>query len=170
MTPLARALRQEGTPRPLASLLLCLLAALSPGCAGGARAPGPDPGGPSPAQADVPPSPTPVQITLQVSASSPLPGTSYRARLREIVSDSRCPLGVTCVWAGEVTARIDLLAGDSVARSLDLTLGGADGQAARKQIEGGTLELRSVRPYPREGDRTPPERYAADLTWTPGLR
>ncbi len=49
-------------------------------------------------------------FTLGPGQSASIPGEDLTVRFAEVVSDSRCPAGVTCIWAGEV----ELPAGDNL--------------------------------------------------------
>jgi hypothetical protein len=67
-----------------------------------------------------------------------------RLRPDRVVEDSRCPIGVQCVWAGRVVLRATLL-GRQGARSVDLTLG------SPVQISGGAVTLVAVEPQRAPG-------------------
>lgn len=83
--------------------------------------------------------------------------TNLEIRWLEI-SDSRCPKGVTCVWAGEVkvTLEVNATAADGIKTTeLQLTRP-ARGKAANDSIDGYEFELLDVDPYPV--DRVTPAR------------
>ena len=65
------------------------------------------------------------------------------------IEDSRCPQGVTCIWAGEVTVRIRVREGGDD-REIALTLGARPGSDTVKTSRH-ELRLSDVSPYPREG-------------------
>ena len=44
----------------------------------------------------------------KVKQNSCINGKGYQLVLKEVLADSRCPEGVTCVWAGEVSAVISV--------------------------------------------------------------
>lgn len=62
------------------------------------------------------------------------------------VQDSRCPKGVTCVWAGEAVVGIEYAAGEESGR-IDLGLQAREMPASRN-VAGRGLTLLSVEPYP----------------------
>lgn len=65
-------------------------------------------------------------------------------KLLKIVSDSRCPLGVKCVWAGEVTAEIELKSGSFLGK---VTLSNRGGEY---MFENYLIKLTQVRPEKRQ--------------------
>ena len=98
--------------------------------------------------------------------ATPLALLSVRARLNEtvdltrgaritplkVLEDSRCPIGVQCVWAGQVrvSVMIDTKGGSSTAA---LTGGKPVSTAA------GALELTQIAPTKRKGVTIYPEEY-----------
>ena len=80
--------------------------------------PGPDPT--TPTTLDVSSQPAVVPGTYQLPLDQPVAvGGGATLRLVEL-EDSRCPEGVMCVWAGELTARV-VWSSDGVDAPLDLT-------------------------------------------------
>lgn len=54
------------------------------------------------------PSPSATSTTLTTYLGGTVTGMNVSINPREVVSDSRCPTGVQCIWAGEVTVRTAL--------------------------------------------------------------
>lgn len=75
-----------------------------------------------------------------------------------IKEDSRCPKNVNCIWAGQVTAALNV-----DGQALELTLGSREKGKNSQVINGYTLELLSVNPYPVDGNNIPPGDYTAEL-------
>lgn len=61
------------------------------------------------------------------------------------VTDSRCPTGVQCIWAGEATAPVTLAQGEDTS-TLDMKL-----DAGAVTFEGYLISLTAALPYPKEG-------------------
>ncbi len=64
----------------------------------------------------------------------------------EVVSDSRCPSGVQCIWAGEIKVKV----------TMETTVGhGAQEFTLEKPVTFGKylITLKEVSPYPKEGER-----------------
>jgi hypothetical protein len=72
-----------------------------------------------------------------------------RVRPDRLIEDSRCPSDAQCVWAGRVIVRAYVSSGGST-KQLDLTLG------MPVKVADGTLELVSVSPERREGEKLAP--------------
>ncbi len=123
---------------------------------------------------------TPLAITgytLQQAADSiPLP---YRTDVRvgdvwmnlgDVPSDSRCPTGVTCVWAGDAVASIAVhpgcykegCASPSVGLSLHTTIDPREGDAL-----GYHVQLLALRPEPARDITIDPTRYVAWVRVSP---
>ena len=74
-----------------------------------------------------------------------------------VVSDSRCPSGVVCVWEGEVTVALTLSESDGpVAFTLS-------DDSPTRVVGGYTFELVSVQPSPVAGTATPENAYRATI-------
>lgn len=76
-------------------------------------------------------------------------------RLDRVIEDSRCPVGVTCVWPGRVVLRATV-SGGSWSKPMDLVLG------VPVDVADGKLTLVSVTPARKKGEtaRTTPSRFA----------
>ena len=69
------------------------------------------------------------------------------------VNDSRCPEGVVCVWAGEVTLKGDWISnGSTTSVELHSVMSGL-----QKQPDGYTIKIVDVKPYPKAGVTIQPE-------------
>ena len=44
----------------------------------------------------------------KIKQNSCIKGEGYKLLLKEVLTDSRCPEGVTCVWAGEVSVIVSV--------------------------------------------------------------
>ncbi len=88
-------------------------------------------------------------------------------KFKEVISDSRCPKGVTCIWAGEAKVLVGVyednrLVGEEI---LTLTTAGSEisgfgdyFSAMNLQVIGGNLQ-----PYPVIGQKTVMEDYCLRL-------
>ncbi|WP_203310313.1 hypothetical protein [Sphingomonas beigongshangi] len=72
-----------------------------------------------------------------------------------VIEDSRCPVGVTCVWVGWVVLRATV-SGGSWSKPMNLIL------SVPADVADGTLTLVSVTPARKKGEtaRTTPSRFA----------
>lgn len=86
-------------------------------------------------------------------------GTGHTVTFESVAEDSRCPTGVTCVWAGN--ARVSLRLGVA---GRDTTVALNTGIEPRTtRIGDVTLELKAVTPFPQAGTSTPAESYRVTL-------
>jgi murein endopeptidase len=53
------------------------------------------------------------EFTLAVGQTATVAGENLGTKFVEVVSDSRCPKGATCIWAGEASCLIELTASDA---------------------------------------------------------
>ena len=49
-------------------------------------------------------------------------GNDYEMKISKIISDSRCPEGVTCVWAGEVQLELEIYKNQEIEKSETLSI------------------------------------------------
>ena len=83
-----------------------------------------------------------------------------RARFEEVLSDSRCPTNVECVWAGDALVAFTLTVGADEQR-IELSL--ADAAKRRASFHGFSVELTSVNPYPVGNQPIAPRDYRASI-------
>jgi hypothetical protein len=102
------------------------------------------------------------QFNLRVGQQAAVEGEDFKITLASVANDSRCPKGVTCVWAGNAEAVIEAEAGGSPASLKLNTQGGANfpKEGKHHQYMVGLVELN---PYPREGGAIKTTDYVATL-------
>ena len=69
----------------------------------------------------------------------------------EVVEDSRCPRGVTCVWEGRVSCMIEITCRESLYR-ITLTQPGLTDWPTKESFNHYQISF-GVEPYPEAGDR-----------------
>ena len=66
------------------------------------------------------------------------------------LDDSRCPIGVTCVWEGQIVATVEVARGAEGSAELELVLrAGTESETSRAFDH--ELVLRGVDPHPKDG-------------------
>jgi hypothetical protein len=116
--------------------------------------------GPSPQS----PLPVPGSRQLRIGDAVPLAGTDYRLRLEELSGDSRCPVDVVCVRAGEVTLQARLVAEPGMGLPdipVELRSDGAT------TADGVVLRITAVKPLPHAGVRIPERDYRLTVAVQP---
>ncbi len=86
-------------------------------------------------------------------------------KFKEVVSDSRCPKEVTCIWAGEAKVRVEFFKngeslGEKVINGNKFSLNGI----FQNEFEG-SLNF-TLSPYPQVNNRTQPSEYTLELNVT----
>ncbi|MDX1542590.1 MAG: hypothetical protein R3214_01490 [Christiangramia sp.] len=97
-------------------------------------------------------------------------------KVKKIISDSRCPKGVTCIWAGEVKVLVEFyengkFKGNKVVSGSGIPVG------EYKIVPGFSISISEffdveelnirklvVTPYPEAGYKISPEEYSVELT------
>ena len=109
--------------------------------------------------------PTPSQdseIVLAPGASARLTDTNLIVYFEEVVEDSRCPTGVSCVWEGDAAVRIRI---DNPKVSLSRYTLHTNSQFVREAEQDGVLlRLVDVAPHPLADRKTQPDDYRVTLS------
>jgi hypothetical protein len=90
-------------------------------------------------------------------------------RFEELLTDSRCPIDVNCITAGDASIRVSVRTSPDKSPEKQLTLHtGADGSLPRTVNIDDTraLELIDLKPLPLSGMRIPASEYTATLKVT----
>ncbi len=102
------------------------------------------------------------QFTLAPGQTASIAGEPLKIRFVEVVNDSRCPSGVTCIWEGQASCLVELTYQDSMT-SLVLTQRGS-GKAAT-DFKDYNLEF-EVQPYPEAGKTIAKQDYRLQMVVT----
>ena len=102
------------------------------------------------------------EVSLSAGQTAVIDGEDLRIKFVEVVSDSRCPNGVTCIWQGEVSALVEISLADSV-HQLVLTQPGLTAEPAAK-IFGGYELVFYMDPYPEAGKSISKSDYRLHIT------
>jgi hypothetical protein len=105
-----------------------------------------------------------VEFSLPLGQTAALNGNGVRITFRQVREDSRCPVDVQCVWAGD--AKIELTvsrSGSDDVKILSLT-------DPNNETTSGDLRIRfvSLAPVPRQADADRPRAYVAQLVLSRG--
>jgi YbbR domain-containing protein len=61
------------------------------------------------------------QILINATSLSKV-GNNYEMKIAKIISDSRCPEGVTCIWAGEVQLELEIYKNQKLEKTETLSI------------------------------------------------
>jgi hypothetical protein len=101
-----------------------------------------------------------ISFTLAPGQTATVRRADARVTFKEVREDSRCPVDVTCVWAGD--AKVDVViireGGPNDAKTLSLT-------PPDNEVQVGNLKIRFVglTPVPRQADGNTPRNYLAEF-------
>jgi hypothetical protein len=100
------------------------------------------------------------KFSLAIGQDASVTGENLEVHFIEVIGDSRCPQGVTCIWAGEASSLIEITFSESTYRKV-LTQPGLSepSQTDFQQYE----IIFDLRPYPQKGERIENKDYRLQL-------
>jgi hypothetical protein len=99
----------------------------------------------------------PQKVTIRYGHQKHAGGTGLTLKFVSVVEDSRCPVGVDCIWAGN--ARIQVFASNSQGSKM-LTMNTGAGPLG-DQYGGYAIRLVSLTPQPPQHGKIKTEKYTA---------
>ena len=100
-------------------------------------------------------------FTLALDESADYAGT-LRIAFVEMLGDSRCPSDADCIIAGQVQVKVVIAVAGQPQAEVILTLGDLyPGNVQQVEVDGYSLSLQAVEPYPATTRRTQPDEYRA---------
>ena len=102
------------------------------------------------------------EFSLAIGQSAAIEGEELEIEFSEVVADSRCAKGITCVWEGEVTCMVEITYRESVHR-VALTEPGLGNWPAEKPFQEHRMTYH-VEPYPEVGTDIAEDEYRLHLT------
>jgi len=87
------------------------------------------------------------EFSLKINQNAFIRSEFIKIKLIDI-SDSRCPKGVQCVWAGEARAEINILKNNQDVGTFNLTLGSGRNDESTINFDKYSVKLTAVEPYP----------------------
>jgi hypothetical protein len=102
------------------------------------------------------------QFSLNFEKTATVSPVNITVKFVKVTEDSRCASGVVCIWAGQVSALVNVNNNGKDLGDIKLTLGPNKGGAV-KDIGGYYLKLLEVKPYPISTKKIEPSEYIATL-------
>jgi len=102
------------------------------------------------------------EVSLAPGQSADIAGENLKVRFNRVSEDSRCPTGVVCIWAGQVSCLVDVTDASGT-QSVVLTAGGLTSDPGKASYKSYTLAFR-VEPYPEAGKQIAERDYRLRLT------
>jgi len=88
------------------------------------------------------------EFTMALRETGKITAEDLSIKLIGVSNDSRCPEGVTCIWAGTVSCLLEITL-DGIKENYTLVVPGAGDNAG--QVYGAYVFYAKVTPYPRQG-------------------
>lgn len=101
-------------------------------------------------------------LTLHVGETAALAGTTLSLTFERVPEDSRCPINVNCVWAGNAVVRLAVRVAGATRDPIELHTTTIDKREAT--IDGFRVRLVQLAPARTEGTALTQDQYAATLT------
>jgi len=102
------------------------------------------------------------EFTLSVGQSAQIEGEDLQIRFEEVIEDSRCATGATCIWEGRVSLAIEIKDNGSPYKMV-LIQSGMNNQYASETYKAYQLTFK-VNPYPELGKDIATDDYQLLLT------
>ena len=111
----------------------------------------------------------PETFVLRIGEGRVISATGEEIGFRQVTGDSRCPTGVTCVWAGEARVRLWILEREHDSSFVDVVLPGSASRADSSDhvpvdTLGYRIQLLALDPYPKATLRTDASAYRATVS------
>lgn len=104
------------------------------------------------------------EFRVRAGRTVTLAGESLRLRFVRVTTDSRCPEGVDCVWAGNAEVLIEVGAKNRrVSKTLRLNTNASPERPAEDKYRTYTVKLVELKPYPRANRKIRQGDYTATL-------
>ncbi|MBI1870156.1 MAG: hypothetical protein HYS07_03080 [Chlamydiae bacterium] len=100
---------------------------------------------------------------LKVGGTVAISSENLKVTLKGIPSDSRCPEGVECVWAGQVKVLVHLEKDGQDLGGHTLPFPIFPKSKSPEIVGGYSLQILKVDPYPKSGDKIELSEYQVDL-------
>ena len=94
------------------------------------------------------------QSEIKITQKKCIPKKGFHLRLKLVFDDSRCPVGVTCIWAGEVSATVEVYKDKELIEEKNLTFNASNKDENLKWFENyfpKKIKEIIVMPYPKDG-------------------
>lgn len=108
---------------------------------------------------------------LKIKQNSCIKKKGYSLVFKDVLSDSRCPVGVSCIWAGEIKVMVAVYQDKMILKEETVTISGTNSReniawfsqylpADKRNIEG-----INVLPYPKEGVKIKSKEYYIQIAY-----
>ena len=103
------------------------------------------------------------QLNLGISKQKKVTKAKLTIKFVAVTEDSRCPIGVNCIWAGNAKVQIKVTNRKGKSQTFELNTN-IEPQAVK--FEGYEIKIADLTPHPQKDKPTAPNIYALNLTVT----
>ena len=100
-----------------------------------------------------------------------LPDGKTSIQFTKVLSDSRCPEGTQCIWAGEVSVIVGMYDKGKFVKDINITFSPKDVTKNKPYLlfetEDSKYFATGMTPYPKEGSKIEPKEYAMEISIKP---
>lgn len=95
------------------------------------------------------------KVNIDMGDYQQIAGTDLSIKYNGIIEDSRCPEGMTCVWAGVAVAELEVMTPSSRPRTIQLATTEMESRGLKKSetVYGYDISLKTVSPYPSKNEK-----------------
>ena len=101
-----------------------------------------------------------LKVVLAVGESVKVPDSNVAVTFKDVVGDSRCPAGTTCIWEGDAAVLVSF---DTQGKSQTYTLHTSQQFQREAEHDGIRVVLISLAPHPAAGSSLRRDQYRANL-------
>ena len=108
------------------------------------------------------------QSEMKITTKKCVPKKGYHLRLKSVFDDSRCPEGVTCIWAGEVSVTIEIHKDKKFLEEKTLTFNSKNKEENFKWFATyfpKKIKSIGVAPYPKQGQIVKPKKQYIQIVF-----
>jgi hypothetical protein len=105
-----------------------------------------------------------VAFALPLGKTASVNGNSARITFNKVTDDSRCPVDVVCVWAGDAKVELAISRDGSPADTRVISITSPDNEAVSGNLR---IRLVGLAPAPRQSEPSARRAYIAQLIVTP---
>ena len=100
------------------------------------------------------------EFDLKVGQEGLIKAEGLRIEFNSVIEDSRCPAGVTCIWAGNAKISVNLIKGKNRSAAIELNTGL---EPTHHAYSGYEVRLVKLNPYPKADENIDKKDYVATL-------
>ena len=106
-------------------------------------------------------SPSINETQIQLKVNQTMESDNIKVKFLNVIEDSRCPAGVTCIWEGQVKITVNIIKNDQSLGNFVLTSRDEQQDMAIQTFDGHSIQVVRVDPYPTSGKKILPSDYLA---------